>query len=127
MMRCDRHLVKGHADDRQGEDRPAAHCIDVRERVGGGNAAEVGGVVDDGRKEIGGGDDRLLVVQAVHRGVVARFDADQQIPGQPADRRLGEDLRQDRRRDLAAAAAAVGELRETDQIGRSVHGIKSGK
>src|SRR5258708_19663496 len=61
LNHLDRHLVDRHTDDGEREDRLAAHRIDVRERVGRGDAAEVVGIVDDGREEIGGGDDRLLV------------------------------------------------------------------
>jgi len=70
----DRHFLERHSHDRQCEDRLAAHRVYVRERVGRGDAPEVVRVVDDGREEIGGGDDRLLVVQPVHGRVVARLD-----------------------------------------------------
>src|SRR5262249_2406289 len=75
-------------------------------------------------EEVRGRDDGLLVVQPIHRGVVAGLDADEQLPRQPANRRLRQDLGEDSRGDLAAAAAAVRELRETNEIGRSVHGIE---
>ncbi len=104
------------------ENRLAAHRVDVRERVGRGDAPEVVRIVDDGREEIGGRDDRLLVVETIHRRVVARLDPDEQVLRQPADRRLGEDLGEHGGRDLAAAAAAVGELGKADEIGGRIHG-----
>ena len=107
-----RQLVERHADHRQREDRPAAHGIDVGNRVGRGDAAEIERIVDDGREEIGGGDDGLLVVELVHRRVVAGFDADQQIlRAWLRSGVFGQKFGQHGRRDFAAAAAAVGELR----------------
>ncbi len=122
MNHLDRHFFERHTDDGERENRLAAHRIHIRERVGRGDAAEVVGIIDDGREEIGGSDDRLLVVQPVYGSVVARFDPHQQILRQPADRGLGEDLGEYSRRDLAAAAAPVGELRQADEIGGGVHG-----
>ena len=98
-----------HGHQRQRHDRPAAHRVDVADRVGGGDAAEVERVVDDGHEKVGGRDQGLLVVEKVHGGVVAGFDADQQLG---RDRHRGsalEDVAQHAGRDLAAAAAAVGE------------------
>ena len=71
--------VDRHADQRQRQDRPAAHRIDIGDRVGRGDAAEVVRVVDDRHEEVGGRDQRLLVVELVHRGVVGGLDADQQL------------------------------------------------
>jgi hypothetical protein len=39
-----------------------------------------------GVKKIGGGDERLLVVQSIHRGVVGGLGADQQILRESLDR-----------------------------------------
>ena len=113
-----RQLLERHADQRERHDRARAHRVDVGDRVGRGDAAEVVRVVDDRREEIGGGDQRLRVVQAVDRGVVRGLGADQKILGQkPAQRHRREHLGQDRRRDLAAAAAAVAELGEANLFG----------
>ena len=107
-------LADRHADDGQREQRPPAHGIDVGQRIGGGDAAELERVVDDGHEEIGGRHDRLLVVQPVHGGVVAMLDAHQQVGIGRCQMRgeggVGEDVAQHGWRDLAAAAAAVGEL-----------------
>ena len=111
-------LADRHADDGQREQRPPAHGIDVGQRIGGGDAAELVGVVDDGHEEVGGRHDRLFVVQPVDGGVVAVLDADQQVGiGRCQVRRergIGQDVAQHRRRDLAAAAAAVGKLGQPD-------------
>src|SRR5271168_4742791 len=47
---ADRRVWQGvdwHADDRQRHQRAPAHRIDIRERVGGGNAAEIERIIDD--------------------------------------------------------------------------------
>ena len=49
--------------------------------------------------------------------VIRRFGANQQLRRQAADRRRREDLRQQRGRDLAAAAPAVAVLGEADSFG----------
>src|SRR5450830_985399 len=119
----DRQLVERHADDRQSHDRVAAHGVDVRQRVGRGDATEVVGIIDDRRKKIGGRDQRLTVVQAIHGGVVARLRAHQQVLGQGAHRRGREQLGEHAGRNLAAAAAAMGELGEAKwSSGRCIHG-----
>jgi len=110
----DRQLVQQRAHQRQRKDGLAAHGVHIRDGVGRGNAAEVERIIDDGREEIGGGDDGLLVVQAIHRRVVAGFGTHQQVRQQAAQWRGRQDLRQHGRRDLAAATTAVAELGESD-------------
>ncbi len=110
----ERNLVHGHADEGQGEERLAAHRIDVGDGVGGGDRAEIERIVDDRHEEIGGRDDRLRVVQAIHRRVIARLDSDEELPGNEPRGRPRENLLQDARGDLAAASAAVAELGEPD-------------
>jgi hypothetical protein len=73
-----RQHVDRHAHQRQRHDGRAAHGVDVADGVGGGDAAEVERVVDDGHEEVGGGDQRLLVVEPVDGGVVGGLDAHQQ-------------------------------------------------
>ena len=75
----DRQLVDRHADQRQREQRRAAHRIDVGDRVGRGDGAEVERVVDDRHEEVGRRDDRLVLVDPVDGGVVGGLDADQQL------------------------------------------------
>jgi hypothetical protein len=62
-----------------------------------------------------------MVVDLVHRGVVAGFDADQQLArDQRPGASLGDDLLEDSGRELAAATAAV---REAGQSHRGVFGV----
>src|SRR5205085_3202378 len=57
----------GHVE---GQEHPPAHGEDVAAGIGGGDRSEVGGVVDERRKEVGGRDEGGLVVQAEDGGVV---------------------------------------------------------
>ena len=77
--RLDRQLVDGHPDERQREERRAAHRVDVGDRVGRGDRAEVVRIVDDRHEEVGRRDDGLAFVQLEDRGVVRGLDADQQL------------------------------------------------
>ncbi|MNQ67926.1 hypothetical protein D3C85_824660 [compost metagenome] len=107
-----RQLVDRHGDQRQRHDRAPAHRVDVADRVGRGDAAELVGVVHDGHEEIGGGDQRLLVVEPVDCRVVGGLDADHELGRNQPARMVLEDLRQHARRDLAAAAAPMREAGE---------------
>ena len=71
--------LTGMATHGQRQDRRAAHRVDVRERIGGGDTPEVEGVIDDRHEEIGGGDHRLGVVELIDRGVVGGLGADQEL------------------------------------------------
>ena len=102
-----RQHVDRHADQCQREQRRRALGIDIGNRPGGRDAAEVEGVVDDRRVEISRRDDRLLLVDLVNRGIVAAPRADQQLRRNHAGSEAGEDLLENRRGDLGAAAAAV--------------------
>ena len=55
------------------------HGVDVAHRVGGGHQPVDVRVVHDGREEVHGLDDRLLVVQPVHRGVIAPIQPHQEV------------------------------------------------
>jgi len=108
--RLERHLVDRHRDERQCEQRASAHRVHVGDRIRRGDGAEVERVVDDRHEEIGRRNNRLRVIDLVHGGVVARLDADEQLrrdEARRAARTLRDDLLEHRRRELAAAAAAV--------------------
>ncbi len=84
-----------------------------------GDRAEVERIVDDRHEEVRCRDDRAIIVDPVDGVVVGRFDSDQQ--------RIGKDtfggteyLAQHRGRDLAAATAAVTELREANRCASAV-------
>ena len=107
-------VARGIAEDVERGDRAAPHRVDVRDRVGRGDAAEIVRIVNDRREEIGRRDQRLAIVDPIHRGVVARRVAHQQVRKRPARGQPGKHLAQQRWRELAASPAAVGELCQPD-------------
>ena len=70
--------LEREADEVQRGDRPAAHRVDVGQRVGRGDPAEVVRVVDDRREEVDRLHEREVVAQPVDAGVVGRGRADEQ-------------------------------------------------
>ena len=105
--------VAGPAHEVHRKDRPAAHRIDVRERVGGGDAPPVVRVVDDRREEVHRAEHRHAVaVQPDRRGVVAMLETHQEGVTGHADQ-PGDHLLEFAGRDLAGAAAAVRVAGET--------------
>ena len=105
-----RKLADWHSDDRQRHDGRAAHRIYIRQRIGRGYAPEVERVIDDGHEKIGGGDDRLMIVQAVYGSVIAGFRANQQIGKQHLIFGFTKNFLQQGWRDFAAAAASMRQL-----------------
>ena len=75
----ERQHIDRHADQAERHDGRAAHRVHIADGVGGGNAAKVERIVDDGHEEVGGGDQRLLVVEQVHGRIIRGFYADQQF------------------------------------------------
>ncbi len=67
------------AEDRNRHDRLAAHGKDIANGVGGGDAAKVEGIIHDRHKEIGRADDAGPVAEIVHRRVIPRLIAYQQV------------------------------------------------
>ena len=71
------------ADDIQRGLGRAAHRVDVGQRVGRGDCAVGERIVDDRREEIDRVDDRQIVAQTEHSGVVAGSDTDEQVGMSP--------------------------------------------
>jgi len=93
-----------------------AHGVDVGERIRGGNAAKVIRIIDDGREKVRRGHQRLLGVQPVHGRVVAGFGAHEQLGRHQALRRTCQNLAEQARRDLAAAATSMRKLRQSNVL-----------
>ena len=91
--RLHRHAL-GEGRDVEGQHDPPAHGEHVAAGVGGGDGAEVGRVVDEGREEVGGRDQREVVADAVDGGVVERRQARRAARG----RRSADQLPHQRRR-----------------------------
>ena len=113
----ERQHVTRPAEQIDRDHRAPAHRIDVRERIGGCDAAPVEGVVHHGGEEVGRGDDGEPIGDPDHGRVVAGIEADQQFGAAVAGGREalgrdqpGQDALELPRGDLACAPAAMGVL-----------------
>ena len=70
-------IGKAHQGERA--DRPAAHRVNVTERIGGGDLAEDVGIVDNRGKEIDGLYQGYLRGELIHARVVGGIEADEHI------------------------------------------------
>ena len=106
-------LLEREGDDVQRRDGCAAHGVDVRERVGRRDPAEVVGIVDQRREEVDRLHERDVGGQPHHRGIVPRRRSDEQ-PRVVLRREAPHDREQVGGRELAAAARPGGERRQRD-------------
>src|SRR5205807_9097052 len=74
------HLTR-ESGDREREQHLAAHRVDVRHRVDGGDGAPGPRIVDDRWEEVDGLDDRQIGRETIDRRVVSRAEPDEQIRG----------------------------------------------
>ncbi len=95
--------------------RLAPHGVDVGERVGGRDRAELEGVVDDRREEVDGLHERQVGRDTEHPGVVGGRGADQQIRVHHR-RERAEDLRQVRRTQLAGSTRRARPRRQPEEL-----------
>ena len=78
--REDRRIeVFGKPDDVEREQHLAAHRVHIAHRVRCGDGAKQVRIVDDGRKEIHRLDDRKIVGEAIHGGIIRPGKSDDQI------------------------------------------------
>ena len=94
----------GEGRDVQRRRDPPAHGEHVAARVGGGDGAEVGRVVDERREEVGRGHHGDVVADAVHGGVVERRQPDEQRRG--SARQVADQAGERRATPLRRAAPA---------------------
>ena len=107
---------RGHATRLSASSGAPPMAYTSLERVGGGDATPVVGVVDDRREEVGGEDEREVVADPVHRGVVGGVEPDDQVRvvGWLETAHEPEDRAQVVGGELAGAARAVGEAGEPE-------------
>ena len=104
------HVVHGKARDGQCHDGLTAHRIDIGQRIGGGDPAEIERIIDNRHEEVGRSDHTLLVVHFVNCGVVPGFIADKKRRIGGAGGQLRQHFLKHRRCYLAASASPVGKL-----------------
>ena len=96
-------------DQAEGAQRLGPHGVHVAERVGRGDASEIEGVVDDGRKHVHGLDQGQVVGNPHHRRVVRRPEAHED-PRIGVGRQPRQGHRQVGLADLGRTAGRSGEL-----------------
>src|SRR6185437_2583165 len=111
----ERQLAGGETDDVERGERLAAHGVDVGEGVGGGDLAEGVGVVDDRREEVDGLDEREIVGEDEHAGVVEGLAPDEE-PGIGVEREGAEGGREIAGPELGGAPGTAGERRQPDAL-----------
>ena len=72
-----RQHIDRHANNGQRHQRRGPHGVNIRQRIGGGDAAKVVRVIDDGHEKIGRRHNRLVLIDAIDGSIVGRFGADQ--------------------------------------------------
>ena len=104
----------GEGRDVQRGRHPAAHGEHVAARVGGGDGAEVGRVVDERREEVGRGHDGDVVADSVDGGVVEGSQADEErVVGRAGQ--VTNEAGERRATPLGRAATAGRPLREAQR------------
>jgi hypothetical protein len=109
-----REPVAGPAEQVHRDQRHAAHRVDVRKGIGGGDPPERVGVVHHGGEEVGGHHHRQGRADPHDGAVVAVLDPYQQVRARALRHEPGHRLLQLTGRDLASTAAAARVLGEPD-------------
>ena len=119
--------VFGEGRHVDGQHDPTTHGEDVAARVGGGDGAEVGRIVHQGREEVGGAHESQVGAEAIDRGVVERGQAHQEGRVERG-REFVDQAGQEVFAPLGGAASTRGPLREPQwrrtRYGR--HGLSLG-
>ncbi len=108
-----REKRSGKAHEIEDKERPGPHRIDVGEGIGRGDPAEVVRIVDDGREEIGGHDQRTIIGETVYRSVVSGDVADQDIRIFDGEH-VTQNLRQLGHAEFTRSTGAMTELGQPD-------------
>ncbi len=104
----------------------AAHREDIGARVGGGDGAEVAGIVDERRKEVSRAHECDVGRQAQDRGVIERGEADQQRLLRTVGREVGDEIAEEARSPLRRTPAARGPLGEPNRVDRALTEVHGG-
>ncbi len=122
-----RHFRRQHihrpAENRDRHQRIAAHRVDVADRIGRGDAAEVERVIDNRHEKIGGRHHTTLGIDRIHRRVITRGVADPEFRIEVLCAAAGEDHFQHLWGNLAATTGAMAVLGQTNRL---AHGRVSG-
>ena len=100
-------ILGGIAEDGEGGEGFATHGIDVGEGVGGGDGAELEGVIDDGGEEVDGLNEGAVGRQLENTRIIGGIKADKN-PRMIRTRERGERLRQDPWREFGRSTGGFG-------------------
>ena len=74
-----RKFIQRHADYSQRQQRLRPHGIDIRQRIGCCNTTEIKRIIDNRSKKISGRHQRLRGIDLIHRCIIRRLGAHQQL------------------------------------------------
>ena len=97
----------------EGNQRPAAHRVHIRQRIGGGDRPKFIRIIGNRREKIHGNDQCRIVVDPINGGVIARLGPHQQVR-MPQQRNIAQDLAQVLQRKLGRSTGAMRKLGEAD-------------
>jgi len=116
------------ADNIEGSEWLTTHCVDIGERVGGGDLSERIRIVDDRGEEVDCLHEGETFGQHENPRIVEAFATDDEA-GIGAQRERGERLREVARTQLGGSTGAARELRQSEKFVarwvRAGHGFKS--
>src|SRR5581483_2357967 len=104
-------LLDGEAEDVHDRDRPAAHRVDIRERVGRRDLPVEIRVIHDGRKEVHRLNEGEVVREAIDARVIAGRQPDEQV-GICGYFQVAQNLRELGRPNLAGSPGAAHQMRQ---------------
>ncbi|MNV20480.1 hypothetical protein D3C71_1113810 [compost metagenome] len=115
-----RQHVHRPAQDRNRHQGIAAHGVDVADGIGGGNSAEIEGIVDDRHEKVGGRDHTAFFIDGIHRRVVTRGVADPEFRVEILCPAAGQDHFQHLGGNFATASGAVTVLGQANRLAHRV-------
>ncbi|MNN28846.1 hypothetical protein D3C81_1424290 [compost metagenome] len=111
-----RQHVHRPAQNRNRHQWVTAHGVDVADGIGGGNSAEIEGIVDDRHEKIRGRDHAAFLIDRIHRRVIARGIADPKLRVEVLRPAAGQDHFQHLGGNLATATGAVAVLGQANRL-----------
>ncbi|MNQ40598.1 hypothetical protein D3C85_542570 [compost metagenome] len=111
-----RQHVDWPAKDGNRHQRVTAHGVDVADGIGGGDATEIERVIDNRHEKVGGRDHTLLVIDGVHRRVIARSVAHPEFRVEVLRAAAGQNHLQHLGRNLAATTCAMAVLGQANRL-----------
>src|SRR5262249_15847928 len=110
----ERYPVERHSEESQCQNWLGTHCINVGNGVGRRDLPKIKRVIDHRHEQVVRGDDAEVLVDLPYGCIIARLDPNEELAISLRCRLSGEQLLQNRRCKLAAAAATMSETRQSE-------------